>query len=223
MSSSFLVFATLFCAANAATKTWTGIINDQQWSTANNWLPAGAPGPQDDVVIDGDDKGMDTTVQLVGAASTVKSLTVGAKDANVHVTLLDGLMVSGTTTVGANGLLELNSGAAAISCNDVQVAGEFRFESGTVLGNVAISGKANFGGAGAKVFNGATVKVSSAEDVTALGPLQFKGNTTISAPNSAVVSQGIAGSAAPFQLSFMVMDDSTANSFVAKGLSWKQQ
>ena len=211
-SSAFIVFAALFCAATADQRTWTGIINDEQWGTANNWYPAGVPGPNDDVVIN-DAETKDATVVLVQAA-TVNSLTVGGAAAHVRVRVLAGLVVATTLKVESHGVLEVNSGAAAVSCNNVSVAGELEFAAGSLLGGFAISGTANFGGQAAKAFNGATVTITSAQNVLAAGSIQFLGSSTVTAKT------GVVASGANTQ--FIVMDQSTDNSFVAKGFEWRQ-
>jgi len=40
-------------SVNAAIKTWIGPAANSVWGYANNWSPAGFPGPSDDIVIDG--------------------------------------------------------------------------------------------------------------------------------------------------------------------------
>ena len=38
--------------ASAATKTWTGLIDDK-WSNPDNWAPVGVPVSSDTIIIDG--------------------------------------------------------------------------------------------------------------------------------------------------------------------------
>ena len=84
--------------------------------------------------------------------------------------------------------------------------------AGRVLGNVEITGKANFGEQAAKVFDGVTVKVTT--DVIAAGSLQFHGGSTVTAKGGVVASGQ--------NTQFIVMDDSKGNSFQAHGFSWVQ-
>lgn len=72
-----LIVSTQF-AANA-TKTWQGGGVDNDWNTAANWLPNGAPANTDDVVLDNSSILTGGYTVVIGAAdaASVKSLKIG--------------------------------------------------------------------------------------------------------------------------------------------------
>eukprot|EP01061_Rhynchopus_euleeides_P006654 TRINITY_DN156_c0_g1_i6.p4 TRINITY_DN156_c0_g1~~TRINITY_DN156_c0_g1_i6.p4 ORF type:complete len:236 (+),score=97.71 TRINITY_DN156_c0_g1_i6:98-709(+) len=201
-------------AVSAGTQVkWTGIVNDQQWTTANNWYPAVVPGANDDVTID-DAESKDATVVLVQPTS-IGSLTMGNMVANsARLRVLANLTVARTITVQGNGHLEINSGAAQVTCPKTSVKGELAFLAGAISGAVQVDGLANFGTQAAKVFDGAAVTVNSTRQVAASGSLQFKQGSVVTA-NTGVVAEG-----SNFQC--IVMDASTGNAFEARGFAWKQ-
>eukprot|EP00754_Rhynchopus_humris_P024076 Rhum_TRINITY_DN14862_c0_g1::Rhum_TRINITY_DN14862_c0_g1_i1::g.124455::m.124455 len=210
---AIVALAALCATTQGVAIKWTGIVNDQQWSTSNNWYPAQVPGPNDDVTID-DAEGKDATVVLVNPYS-IGSLSLGNSAANhAHLRVLSGLTVARSVSVQQNGNLEINSGAAGLASNDITVSGELSFYAGTLTGAAKITGWANFGEQSAKVFQNVTVNVQSSKAVTASGSLQFKADSSITA------TTGVVAAGANFQC--LVADKSTKNSFVAKGFSWKQ-
>jgi len=211
MMKTVAIASALFAVSQATTVTWTGII-DQTWGTANNWLPAQVPGVDDDVVINDAEK-MDATVLFTDPA-TVKSLTVGSGDSNVHFTQLSGLNVTGSLTIGKNGLFEVNSGAAALNATKATCAGELQFECGSLTGVYDITGYANFGGQPAKQLIDAQVTVTSSQKMMAAGAIQFEQGSTVTA-NVGVASTGA-------MCSLAVSDASTGNKFEAKGFKWDQ-
>ena len=194
---------------------WTGIVNDQQWSTPNNWYPAQVPGPNDNVRID-DAEGKDATVVIV-KPYTIRSLSMGNSVLHhVHLRVLNGLTVSRAVSVQQNGNLEINSGAAGLSSNFINVYGELSFFAGTLTGKATVlkTGLANFGQQSAKVFQNATVVIGSSKNVIVAGSLQFKQNSEITA------TTGVVAYGNNFQC--LVADKSESNYFTAKGFSWKQ-
>ena len=208
------VLTTLLAASSGASIKWTGIVNDQQWTTPNNWYPAQVPGPSDDVTID-DAEGKDAVVVMVSANEIrVRSVTLGNLVSNkAKLRVLAPLSVS-QVTVSKNGLLEVNSGAAVITNPDLTVSGEWDFFAGSFKGNATVTGFANFGTPAAKVFDSSNIKITSHKHVVASGSLQFKGSSTISSRT------GITSKGNDFQC--IVQDDSEGNSFVAGYFSWKQ-
>eukprot|EP00754_Rhynchopus_humris_P024080 Rhum_TRINITY_DN14862_c0_g1::Rhum_TRINITY_DN14862_c0_g1_i5::g.124470::m.124470 len=212
---AIVALAALCATTQGVAIKWTGIVNDQQWSTPNNWYPAQVPGPNDDVTID-DAEGKDATVVLVNPY-TIGSLSMGNTVVNhAHLRVLSGLTVQRSVSVQQNGNLEINSGAAGLACGEIQVFGELSFFAGTLTGSATITsaGLANFGQQSAKVFDAATVKVLSTKDVIAAGSLQFKGNSSVTA------TSGVQANGNNYQV--IVMDKSTKNSFVTGGFAWTQ-
>ena len=213
--AAIVALAALCATTQGVAVKWTGIVNDQQWSTSNNWYPAQVPGPNDDVTIN-DAEGKDATVVLVKPYS-IRSLSMGNSASNhAHLRVLSGLSVAGAVSVQQNGNLEINSGAAGLSSDKIQVFGELSFFAGTLTGSATITstGLANFGQQSAKVFDAATVKVLSTREVIAAGSLQFKGNSTVTA------TSGVVANGNNYQV--IVMDKSTQNSFVTGGFAWTQ-
>eukprot|EP01061_Rhynchopus_euleeides_P014185 TRINITY_DN2463_c0_g1_i1.p2 TRINITY_DN2463_c0_g1~~TRINITY_DN2463_c0_g1_i1.p2 ORF type:complete len:234 (+),score=97.58 TRINITY_DN2463_c0_g1_i1:63-704(+) len=210
----FIVPAMMVACVQGEAIKWTGIINDQQWGTANNWYPAKVPGANDDVTIN-DAEGKSATVVLVGGSVSVGSLTMGNGQGNTaHLRVLSPLSVSRFVSVGGQGNLEINSGDAVVSCNTVTVSGELSFLAGSLLGNATVTGVANLGGQAAKVLDGATLTVSSTGNVAAGGSIQFKSGSKV------VARGGVQASGNNFQC--IVMDSSTGNSFKAAGFEWTQ-
>jgi hypothetical protein len=145
-----LTIALLQASAVMATSiAWTGILNNNQWETADNWNPAQVPGANDDVTI------VKGNVQLT-AATSVASLTMGgAFAASANLTLFKAFFVSGTMTVQGNGNLIINTGLDTVS-GTVDVAGAVQVIDGTLGGEWTIGkiGKADLGNANEKTFAG---------------------------------------------------------------------
>eukprot|EP01060_Flectonema_neradi_P029179 TRINITY_DN3972_c0_g1_i1.p1 TRINITY_DN3972_c0_g1~~TRINITY_DN3972_c0_g1_i1.p1 ORF type:complete len:215 (+),score=47.71 TRINITY_DN3972_c0_g1_i1:89-733(+) len=207
--------ASILAVSSAATITWTGIVNDQQWGTVNNWYPAQVPGPNDDVQIN-DAEGKDAIVVLTSPTTIgVRSMTVGTSaGSKSRVRVLCPLSVSTEVVVGYNGVLEVNSGAANLTATTLTVEGEWDFWAGRFTGNATVSGIANFGQQSAKVFDTAVVRIQSKQPVIAGGSVQFRNNSHVEA------TTGITASGPNFQC--IVADQSTTNSFMALGFSWQQ-
>lgn len=211
MSRCLAVLA-LATAASAVQVQWTGIVNNQQWTTPNNWYPAKVPTQFDDVVID-DAEGKDAVIVLVAPAA-VNSLTIGSKTANARLRVLSTLNVTTTIQVNRQGVMELNSGAATATAGLTNVAGRLEFMAGTLEGPVRVSGVAAFQGQGAKVFKNAKVSITNRSDMVAEGSLQFMGSSSV------VGAGNIVATGNNFQC--IVMDKSAGNSFVSGGFHWSQ-
>ena len=212
---AIVTLAALCATTQGVDIKWTGIVNDQQWSTSNNWYPAQVPGPNDDVTIN-DAEGKDATVVLVKPYS-IRSLSMGNSASNrVHLRVLSGLTVNQAVNVRPNGNLEINSGAAGLSSDFINIYGELSFFAGTLTGTATVlkTGLANFGQQSAKVFQNATVVIGSTKNVIAAGSMQFKQSSQITA------TTGVVAYGNNFQC--LVMDKSKSNYFTAKGFSWKQ-
>lgn len=66
--------ASLIALAHGATIQWTGIVHDQQWHTASNWLPSTVPGANVAVVIKWSDGGNDATAVVMPCRSGLAPL-----------------------------------------------------------------------------------------------------------------------------------------------------
>eukprot|EP01062_Namystynia_karyoxenos_P026434 TRINITY_DN2051_c0_g1_i1.p1 TRINITY_DN2051_c0_g1~~TRINITY_DN2051_c0_g1_i1.p1 ORF type:complete len:249 (+),score=128.95 TRINITY_DN2051_c0_g1_i1:94-747(+) len=216
MMRALFLAAALAAGAEAVAIKWTGIVNDQQWTTANNWYPAQVPGAGDAVTIDEAD-GKDATVVLT-TPTKIASLNMGDLVATkAKLRLLAALQVAQSVSVSYNGEIEINSGAAALAAPSGDVKGTLSFLSGTLQGKYAVSGMANFGSAsaqGAKIFNYAAVTHTGKKAMNAGGSWQFGNGSTVS------TTADVDASGSNFQL--IVADKSTGNSFTSAGLNWTQ-
>ena len=214
--SKVAFLASVLAVSSAASIKWTGIVNNQQWGTSNNWYPAQVPGPNDDVQIS-DAEGKDAVVVLTSQSLIeVRSMTVGSStSAKSRVRVLCPLKVTTELNVATNGFLEVNSGVANLTAPALSVDGEWDFWAGQFTGNATVGGVANFGKLSAKTFDAAVVRIKSNQPLNVAGSLQFRGNSHIEATSSDLVATG-----SNFQC--IVSDDSTANSFISAGFSWEQ-
>eukprot|EP01060_Flectonema_neradi_P007494 TRINITY_DN1522_c7_g1_i1.p1 TRINITY_DN1522_c7_g1~~TRINITY_DN1522_c7_g1_i1.p1 ORF type:complete len:212 (+),score=54.92 TRINITY_DN1522_c7_g1_i1:70-705(+) len=203
---------TLVASSSAASISWTGIVNDQQWTTANNWYPAQVPGASDDVTID-DSEGKDAVVVMT-TPQTVRSLSIGNKVANKATLNVLSALSAGSVTVAENGHAVINSGAASLATGVLSVNGKWSHYAGTFAGNATVNGIADFGMQSAKVFDKATVDIKSTSEIIAAGSLQFQGGSVITGTSSVTASGN------NFQC--LVADKSTGNKFTAGGFSWVQ-
>eukprot|EP01064_Diplonema_japonicum_P036067 TRINITY_DN7_c0_g1_i11.p1 TRINITY_DN7_c0_g1~~TRINITY_DN7_c0_g1_i11.p1 ORF type:complete len:229 (+),score=72.99 TRINITY_DN7_c0_g1_i11:47-688(+) len=211
MFNKMMMLAATVAVAEGIAIKWTGIVNDQQWTTPNNWYPAQVPGPYDTVTID-DAEGKDAIVVLVQPA-VVGSLTMGNNNENnARLRVLAPLTVNSYISVQPNGVLEINSGAASLTCGNTVVAGQLNFGSGVLSTNATITGLANISTQAAKVFLNSNIKVISSQTVLASGSLQFKQSSSF-VTDTGVTSQGM-----DFQC--IVMDQSTGNKFHSSGFNW---
>ena len=209
---TFALFAALVASSSATSISWTGIVNDQQWTTSNNWYPAQVPGPNDDVTID-EAEGKDAVVVMIGEFS-VRTLSIGNKVANKATLNILSPLSAGSVNVAENGNVVVNSGAASLSTGEFTVNGRWSHYAGSFSGNATVNGVADFGKQSAKVFNKATINVKSTSNVIAGGSLQFEGSSVITA------TAGITATGNNFQC--LVADKSTGNRFTAGGFSWIQ-
>jgi hypothetical protein len=125
--------------ARAAAKLWTGA-NNNNWSNAGNWNPAGVPGSGDDVTISGGS----TTINM-DAAVDVNSITVtGACTRTIRTN-------PGATTIRVRGDLTLSSTSSG---------GAFRLSSATTqIGGQLVRANANMdleSNGGVVIFNAAS-------------------------------------------------------------------
>jgi hypothetical protein len=109
-AAMFVVLVFLSLNSFAVTKSWRGTTSTD-WNTGSNWVPAGTPGPADDVVIG------DVSVSRYPVINdwndyTINSLTIGmAFDAEFKMAPRT-MTIVGDVKIGANGVL-WNQGATA--------------------------------------------------------------------------------------------------------------
>eukprot|EP00756_Hemistasia_phaeocysticola_P036764 Hpha_TRINITY_DN16658_c4_g1::TRINITY_DN16658_c4_g1_i1::g.183513::m.183513 len=197
---------------------WTGVVGDEQWTTANNWYPAQVPGKGDTVVIDDADR--KNAVVVLTRDTAVKALQMGQNVAtSAKLRLLAALEVSGSVSVSYNGEIEINSGKAALSTPKAVVQGKLSFLSGLLQGDYNIPGSADFGGKaaqGSKLFRSATVQHTGKGNVLAGGSWQFAKGSKMT------TTAGVEASGSTFQLIIATNDTSTGNGFVSPGFNWTQ-
>jgi hypothetical protein len=114
-------FGTASAGAQACTKAWG--VGSGSWTTAANWIPAGMPGPADDVCISAHGT-YTVTVPVLNGGAQVRSLAVGALAGGGTQTLLilgqsvplgggilSGSSVTATTggTIGETGQIVLDA------------------------------------------------------------------------------------------------------------------
>ena len=180
--NTIAVVAALFVAHVAAgTMTWTGIMNNNQWETANNWHPAQVPGANDDVVIP---KG---TVQLT-AATSVQSLNMGGQfSAAANLTLFKAFFVTGKMTVEGNGNLIINTGLDTVS-GTVDIAGHLDVVDGILGGEWTVNkmGTVDMSNGNEKTFSGASFVSQGA--VSMGGVIVLNQSSTIQIESTLVAS-----------------------------------
>ena len=202
-------------AADGRRLVWTGIMNDQQWGNPGNWYPDGTPGANDTVVIDSHNKGeADAVVVLINGPYRVAAMELGhSSTRQARIRLMTPLTVTGALKGGPNGHLELSSSDAVFSGGAVSLGGELAFFAGRLVGDVAVGGLANFGKSSTKLLDGCRLTVASAEKMQVCGTLLFTKGASVTA-NVGVKGKG--------RFAMRVDDKTVGNSFVAKGLQWRQ-
>jgi hypothetical protein len=122
----------LICVANAASIKWTGLAQNNQWTSTVNWYPAQVPGPNDDVTIE-------TGSVQVTISTGVNSLTMGTSvDGMANLTIFQSFVVASTMDVDVNGNLFLNAGTASLQ-GTVTVKGHLYLQSGTIGGQLTVT------------------------------------------------------------------------------------
>ena len=172
--------ALLAASGSAESIKWTGIVNNGQWDTANNWYPNQVPGPQDDVTID---KGIVTITSPV----TVNSIGMGTAFSEPANLTIDSTLNVGTLTVDGNGNLIMASGAAMVS-GTVQIEGNLIWSVGMASGTWTISsrGVASLIGQGEKTFSGCGF--SSAGTMTATGLIVLNQSSQVTVSSTLTAS-----------------------------------
>jgi hypothetical protein len=190
-----LVVVGLLGATDAASVLWTGYVNDNQWTTQNNWYPNTVPGPNDDVTID---KG---TV-FVTIPTGVQSIVMGTNvDTPANLTFYHAFAVgTGGLQVKANGNLNVNSGLETIT-GTVSVDGTLTFLSGFISGVWTISSRGN------GYFPGQGQRNIVAGSLTNAGTIQASGVIALN-QSAQFVNNGNLNLYATTQ--FMVFDQSPA-------------
>jgi len=153
----------LVLMAQAASISWTGIVNNNQWNTPNNWYPNQVPGPNDDVTIE---KG----IVEVTTATAVSSLSMGTNvDTPANLTLYHAFSVGASgLTIHGNGNLMQSSGQEAVT-GPVSCEGTYTLVVGVVAGPWTISSK------GSVFFNGGGEKNLVAAQFSVAGTIEAEG------------------------------------------------
>lgn len=138
--------------ANAASISWTGYANDNQWTNKINWSPDQVPGPNDDVTINSGNV-------LCTIPTGVNSLNMGLLvEKTANLTLFQAFAVgNGGMAVQENGNLIINTGLSMVF-GQVTIGGTLNFVDGVLGGawTVAPRASANLGNANEKGFSAAT-------------------------------------------------------------------
>lgn len=145
--------------AHAAQKTFTGNVSSD-WFNGDNWNPAGAPAPGDDVVLGSG------TLDLSGGSATVATYTHNNGTLTGSGTLtVTGLMTWERGVIRGSGILNANGGIAMAALSSLTITDT------RTLNNAAIAtwtGPGNFSLGGNTVFNnlnGATFEIRTAADM----------------------------------------------------------
>jgi fibronectin-binding autotransporter adhesin len=171
---ALVVLALAAAIANAASISWTGYGNDNQWTNKINWSPDQVPGPNDDVTIPQGNV-------LVTIPTGVNSLVMGTQvEAPANLTLFQAFAIgNGGMTVEENGNLIINTGMSMVF-GQVTIGGNLNFVDGILGGawTVAPRASANLGNANEKGFSGATF--TSQGQLTIGGVIVLNQSSTIS-------------------------------------------
>jgi cytoskeletal protein CcmA (bactofilin family) len=197
----------LICVANAASIKWTGLAQNNQWTSTVNWYPAQVPGPNDDVTIE-------TGSVQVTISTGVNSLTMGTSvDGMANLTIFQSFVVASTMDVDVNGNLFLNAGTASLQ-GTVTVKGHLYLQSGTIGGQLTVTqnGIADLSGQATKNLIGAGF--TNQGNVVLSGVLNFNQSSLFTNQGSIAASgfvQLMAGDATA------TVFDSSAGSFSYNG------
>jgi hypothetical protein len=171
-------------SAWAQSKTWNGSASTD-WHTANNWTPAGVPGPDDTVLIPAGAG----SVSIASSAATVQSLTL-ARPMTVSQTLTaTSLSIGSTLTFSRGGL----NGASASLTGGGWLA--FSGGCGSVLfENVVINGD----------IPSYTSTAMRWKNVTLNGTLTMGNSSVLSLDGSQTITGTIVGNATGGSLAYIV-------------------
>uniref|UniRef100_A0A6U4PD94 G8 domain-containing protein n=2 Tax=Neobodo designis TaxID=312471 RepID=A0A6U4PD94_NEODS len=178
---ALVVLALAAALANAASISWTGYANDNQWTNKINWSPDTVPGPNDDVTINSGNV-------LCTIATGVNSLTMGTLvQSTANLTLFQAFAVgNGGMTVEENGNLIINTGTNMVF-GQVTVGGNLNFVDGLLGGSwtIAPRASANLGNANEKGFSAATFVSQGQLSIGGVIVLNQSSTITLQSPTSA--------------------------------------
>ena len=160
-------------SALAATITWTGYAQNNQWNTAVNWNPDTVPGPDDDVVVYTGDVEITTP-------TVIKSLLMGNQlEGYANLTIFSSFVVTNHMLVLAHGNVILASGATAVTASP-SFTGNLAFRSGSISGAWTVAGLGDLSGPAEKVLSGAIL--------TLQGPSLLGGIVSIQSSSQLVIA-----------------------------------
>jgi hypothetical protein len=127
-------FGAATASAQVCSKTWSS--SDGSWASAADWIPAGVPGPNDDVCLTGPGA-YTVTVPAIAGGAQARSLTVGDAAGGAKVLEIDGqsvpnggvtqrdtpLTVANGGTIAANGRIVLNATDGGTTRTPGEIAG----------------------------------------------------------------------------------------------------
>ncbi len=138
-------------SAQLCTTSWENA-SGGAWNSAANWSEGAVPGPTDNVCVVLD--GTYTVTHTSGAVIDVQSLTLGAPSGTQTLETTQGIAVSASSLINANGVLQWTSGAltgGATTTNNGQI----------VLDGAPNGSSRRVDGAGTKLVNAGTVRWES--------------------------------------------------------------
>jgi len=156
-------------APRAAAITWTG--GNGRWNTAGNWSTGTVPTANDDVTITG---AVTVQVRNPGNNAVARTLTLGS---GTSITSMNG------RTLAVNQGITVNSGDATLNipftAGGVSQTGTGTLtiaQSGTVIGNVTVSGGGTLAFSGAATLSASSFSLASGSTLT----VNFSNATTVS-------------------------------------------
>lgn len=209
MMKLLAVIAALAVVANAASISWTGYGNDNQWTNKVNWSPDQVPGTGDDVTIA-------SGVVQVTIPTGVNSLVMGTEFSTpANLTIFQTFFIgTGGMQVEGNGNLFINAGSASVS-GQVTIGGNLFFQSGQIGGQWTINnrGVADLSGAAEKVFTGCQF-ISQASSFVFSGVMALNQSSQVVVQSTVVFSGDVSVQA---QDSTQVLFDTSAGTLTYTG------
>jgi hypothetical protein len=174
------------CAAWAQSKTWNGSVNTD-WHTANNWTPAGVPGPADTVLIPAG----------AGAVNVSSPIAVSTLMLARQITL-NSSITGAAITIAHGGSLAFPGGCGSVLFENVVINGDIPSYTSTAMRwkNVTLNGTLTMGSNSVLSLDGSQTLTGTIVGATTNGPTArisgWTDNSTITIGAGTVVrGQGI--------------------------------